>query len=82
MNSKEQEVLNFINEKIREGKGTRVTPDSVIKDANLDSFGYVVLFSELDDKYNYFGVVPVGSDPFENIDWENLTYHEVIKQCI
>jgi len=82
MTTKEQEVLDFINEKIREEKGTRVTPNNVIKDANLDSFGYVVLFTEIDDKYGYFGEIPVGADPFEKIDWENLTYREVIEQCL
>jgi len=82
MTPEEREVLEFINEKIREEKGTRVKPTDTIKEANLDSFGYTVLFMELDDKYGYFGDVPEGSDPFEFIDWENTTYAEVIQKCL
>lgn len=50
----ETEILDFLNEKIREEHGNRVNIDSLWSDADVDSFGSVVIFFELDDKYNCF----------------------------
>jgi len=82
MNETEQDILDTMNQVIREEKGMRVTINSSLKDANLDSFGYTVLFLELDDKYNIFIDVPVGEDPYATIDWDTITVREVIERCM
>jgi len=79
---KELEILEFINKVIREEKGSRVTIDSMLRDTALDSFGYTVLFLELDDAYEIFADVPEGEDPFQKIEWDTLTIKEVIERCI
>jgi len=76
------EVLEFINSKIREEKGNRVTLANILTDANLDSFGVTVLFMELDDKYNYFGDIPIKTDPFATVDFSNITIKEMVDKCI
>ena len=43
------EILDTMNSIIREEKGTRVTIDNSLRDADLDSFGITMLFFELDE---------------------------------
>ena len=82
MTDKEGEVLAFINGVIKTENGRRVTIESLVRDADLDSFGHTVLFLELDSKYGYFDDVPKGQDVFEGIDWENITVREVLNKCL
>ena len=50
-----KEVLNYINEVIENEHGTTVLEeDDYIVDADIDSFGILSLFLELDRKYNAF----------------------------
>lgn len=76
------EVLDEINLLIRQEKGTRVALGSKLHEAELDSFGTVTLFLELDQKYHYFGDVPDGEDVFKTIDFAEITIQEVVDKCI
>ena len=80
--NKTDEVLDFINKIIREERGNRVTIDSKLQDANLDSFGVTMLFMNLDNKYNYFIKGKYGDNPFEEIDYKNITIKEIINTCL
>lgn len=75
-------VLEFINTAIRAEKGNRVTPESKLVDSDLDSFGFTVIFLDLDTKYNYFKDVMAGTDPFSTIDFQSITIQEVIDKCL
>ena len=76
------EVLDEVNRLIRQEKGNRVTLDNKLYEAELDSFGTVTLFLELDQKYHYFGDVPDGEDVFKTIDFAEITIQEVVDKCI
>lgn len=76
------EVLDEINKLIRQEKGNRVTLENKLHEAELDSFGTVTLFLELDQKYNYFGDVPDGEDVFTTINFAEITIQEVVDKCI
>ena len=47
-------ILDFINSKVREEHGNRITIDSMWIDANVDSFGTTMVFLEMDEKYGCF----------------------------
>jgi len=82
MTAKQTEILTFMNQTIVEENGTPVKFESALHETNLDSFGYTVLFLELDSKYNIFKDVSENEDPFKTIDWENITVKEVINRCL
>jgi len=48
------EVLAFINEVVADNHGDIVTEDTIVRKCGIDSFGFAVLFLELDDKYGCF----------------------------
>ena len=50
----EAEVLAFLNTKIRDEHGSTVTLGSIWREANIDSFGSVMVFYELDVEYGCF----------------------------
>lgn len=77
-----EDVLERINEIIREEKGNRVTLNSKLVDAELDSFGITVLFITLDDEYGYFKDVPDGEDVFATIPYASITIREVVAKCL
>lgn len=76
------EVLDEVNKLIRQEKGNRVTLENKLHEAELDSFGTVTLFLELDQKYSYFGDVPDGEDVFTTINFAEITIQEVVDRCI
>jgi len=82
MTQMEQGILADINIVIREEKGTRVTLDSTLLDADLDSFGTTVLFLDMDTKYEIFADVPADVDPFKSIDWNTFTIRELVDKCL
>lgn len=76
----EQDVLGFLNKKIREQHGNRVTIESKWIDADIDSFGTTVVFLEMDDKYGKFS-----NDWFRSLtyeDWRNLTVAYIIERAL
>ena len=78
------EVLEFLNKVIRAEKGNRVTIDSMFKDAELDSFGTVMVLLEMDKKYEYLSkckYANIGDDIFSNIPYETLTILEIVETC-
>ncbi len=77
-----EETLEVINGLIREEKGNRVTLDSTLLDADMDSFGITMLFLDLDDKYDYFKDIPADVDPFTTINYGEITIQEIVDQCI
>lgn len=78
----EEQILKSINTVIREEKGTRVTLDSTLRDANLDSFGITMLFITLDDLYKYFTKGKYGDDPFSEIPYDTITIKEIVNTCL
>ena len=77
-----EEVLEYINSEIREERGTRVTIDSSLRDADLDSFGITMLFVALDGEYDYFTKGGYGKDPFKEIQYDKITIREIVETCM
>lgn len=73
-----EEILKFINEKIREEHGTSVTLDSLFLDSELDSFGINMFFLELHNKYRCFEAEYVINIP----DWKVLTIQDIVNRII
>lgn len=48
------DVLAFINEVIVSNHGDMTSESTIVRDSGIDSFGFAVLFLELDDKYGCF----------------------------
>ena len=76
------EVLTVINEIVREEKGTRVTIGSLLRDAELDSFGITMLFIALEDEYGYFAKAGIEEDPFKMIAYDTITIREIVETCM
>jgi len=49
-----EEVLGFINDVIEDNHGNVVTEETIVRDSGIDSFGFAVLFLELDEEYECF----------------------------
>lgn len=68
-----EEILRVINEIIEEEHGTIVTEDSMLVDAQIDSFATVMLFLGLDEKFEAFP-----KDKFEKLEFSGLTIKDII----
>lgn len=71
------EILDFLNTKIREEHGNRVTLDSKWTDAELDSFGTVMVLADMDNEYGCFN-----REWMASIDFTTLTVLEVVERAI
>lgn len=83
----ENDVLNFLNQRIREEHGNRVNIDSKWIDAEVDSFGTTVIFLDMDEKYGCFNkewfsnVVWVDElDPEGNVLAHGLTIRDIVER--
>ncbi len=47
-----EEALAFLNEVIEDNHGTAVTEDVAVLDIDIDSFGFAVLFLELEEEFD------------------------------
>lgn len=77
-----EEILEFINSKIREEKGNRVTLDSLLIDAELDSFGVTVVLLDIDEEYDYFTKAGYGEDPWKEIQFATISIKEIVDSCL
>ncbi len=76
-----QEILDRLNEIIIEEKGIRVTMDSLLKDAELDSLGTVIAIAVLESDYPIFKDVPVDADALSTLDFTTLTIRDLVNKC-
>ena len=76
------EILEYFNKLIREEKGNRLSIDSRWKDADVDSFGTVIVFMEMDTKYGYFTKAGLGDNPFKEIPYDTITAREIVETCL
>ena len=64
--STREEILEVINEIIEENHGTAVTEDTIVKDFDIDSFGFAVFFLELDDRFGSFSETDKAASSFRD----------------
>lgn len=75
----EQDILNFLNEKIREEHGNRVSIDSMWIDAEVDSFGTTMVFLDMEEKYSCFPKEWFNSNMGK---WNKLTVREIVERVV
>ena len=67
------EILKVINDIIEEEHGVTVTENSLLVDAEIDSFATVMLFLELDGQFEAFP-----KEKFERLEFSGLTIKDII----
>ena len=77
------EYLSVINGIIEEEAGIKLrNEDSLLREADLDSFAHTILFITLDTDYDYFGDVRDDVDVFATIDWDTISAKVVIDRLM
>ena len=69
------DILSHINKIIKHEHGTRVELDNLLIDSGIDSFGYAILFLELEDKYN----IKFTPEYTKDIDYKKLKVSDLIE---
>ena len=77
----EQDIIDYMNNIIREEKGSRITINSSLRDADLDSFGITMLFVALDDEYQYFTKGRYSDNPFGEISYDTIMISDIVETC-
>ncbi len=73
-----EEILLFLNKRIREEHGNIVIIDNLWKDSAVDSFGTTMIFFDMDEQYKCFS-----NDWFRSIDyWDTLTIREIVERAM
>lgn len=67
------EILEVINEIIETEHGVAVTENSLLEDAEIDSFAVLMVFLELDEKFEAFP-----KEKFETVEFKGLTIKDII----
>ena len=49
-----EQILEFMNELIINNQGQVSTEDTIVRESGIDSFGFALVFLELDDEYGCF----------------------------
>lgn len=75
----EQDILDFLNSKIREEHGNRVNMESKWMDAGVDSFGTTMVFLDMDEKYGCFSKEWFSTHVGR---WDQLTVREIVERVI
>jgi hypothetical protein len=71
------EVLEFLNKKIREEHGNKVTIESKWTDAGIDSFGSTMVLCDMDAEYGCFD-----KEWFNTTDFYTLTIQDIVERVI
>ena len=69
-------ALYYLNSRIVEEHGKRVTESSMWIDAEVDSFGTTVIFLDMDAKYTNFS-----NDWFSSVDWMSLSIKDILDRA-
>ena len=73
------EILDFLNKKIREEHGNRISMDSKWMDAEVDSFGTTMVFLDMEEKYGCFPKEWFNSNMGK---WNELTIKEIVERVM
>ena len=65
--------LEFINKILVVENAKAIKEENLLVDSGLDSFGYAILFLELDDKFSCFD-----KDYLNNIDYKTYTMKDLL----
>lgn len=71
------EILDFINQRIKDEHGTLVTIDSLWTDANIDSFGSTMVLCDMDEKYDCFN-----REWLSTVNFQELTIKDLVERAL
>lgn len=74
-----EDALDFLNKKIREEHGNRVSMESKWMDAEVDSFGTTMVFLDMDEKYGCFPKEWFSANIGK---WNELTVREIVERVV
>lgn len=69
----ENEVKDFVNKVIKREHGKEIDYDDLLTASEIDSFGYAVLWMELEDKYKCFKIAE------REIDYKTYKLRDVVE---
>jgi acyl carrier protein len=72
------EILEFINEVILEEHGTAVSEDNLLKDCGIDSFGYAILWTSVESKYE----CKLSKEVMSTVDYDKFTVKDMIDMVV
>lgn len=72
-----ENILDNLNELIRQEHGNKVTLSDMWVDANVDSFGTTVVFLDMDDKYGCFS-----NEWFRSVDWTEISIKTIVEKAL
>jgi acyl carrier protein len=72
------EILEFINEVILEEYGTAVSEDNLLTDCGIDSFGYAILWTSVEAKYE----CKLSKEVMSAVDYDKLTIKDMIDMIV
>jgi acyl carrier protein len=75
MMEKRLENLNFINKILVIENAKAIQEDNLLIDSELDSFGYAILFIEIDEKFNCFD-----KEYLNSIDYKTYTMKDLLNR--
>ena len=73
-----QQILDRLNEIIKEEKGRPVTMDDKFIDSELDSLGITITMISLDADFPFLGE---GDEAWDKLDIPNLMVRDLVKLC-
>lgn len=73
-----QDILEFINKTIEEEHGTVVTEEQLLTDCGIDSFGYAILWTSLEAKYD----CKLSKDVMSAVDYSTFTVADMIDMVV
>lgn len=83
MRESKTEIYEIIQKGIKEEKGQPIKWNDKIEDANLDSLGLVIFFTELSTIYPILDDLPEDADIFKEVlKARKLTVKELVNKCL
>ena len=73
-----QDILEFINNVIKEEHGKEVTEEQLLTDCGIDSFGYAILWTSLEAKYD----CKLSKDVMSAVDYNTFTVADMIDMVV
>ena len=73
-----QEILEFINSIIEEEHGVAINEDNLLTDCGIDSFGYAILWTSIEAKYE----CKLSKEIMSAVDYDKFTVKDMIDMIV
>lgn len=73
-----QDILEFINNVIKEEHGKEVTEEQLLTDCGIDSFGYAILWTSVESEYD----CKLSKEVMSTVDYAKFTVKDMIDMVV